>query len=57
MRKTWKNTIVFSEKATFCEHVIKEHVTEDSIRLEIGTYCGKSILHLLEHGNLKHLLL
>lgn len=58
MRKTWKNTIGFlsPEKATFCEHVIKEHVTEDSICLEIGTYCGKSTLHLLEHGNPKTLI-
>jgi len=58
MRKTWKNTIGFlsPEKATFCEHVIREHVTEDSICLEIGTYCGKSTLHLLEYGNPKTLI-
>ena len=24
--------------------------------MEIGTYCGKSILHLLEHGNPKTLI-
>ena len=58
MRKTWKNTIGFlsPEKAKFCEHVIKEHVTQDSVCLEIGTYCGKSTLHLIEYGNPKKII-
>ena len=58
MRKTWKNTIGFlsPEKAIFCEHVIKKHVTQDSVCLEIGTYCGKSTLHLIEHGNTKKII-
>jgi hypothetical protein len=52
----WKSVIGFlhPEKAEAVRSLIENYVSSDSVCLEIGTYCGKSLMHLLEHSNPKH---
>jgi len=52
----WQSTIGFfnPEKASVIEELIKTYVTPDTNCIEVGVLCGKSLMHLLEVGNPKH---
>ena len=52
----WQSTIGFlnPEKASIIENLIKTHVSADTNCIEVGVFCGKSLMHLLEVGNPKH---
>jgi len=52
----WQSTIGFlnPEKSSIIEELIKTHVTPDTNCIEVGVFCGKSLMHLLEVGNPKH---
>jgi len=52
----WQSTIGFfnPEKALTVEELIKTYVTPDTNCIEVGVFCGKSLMHLLEVGNPKH---
>ena len=42
------------EKAICIEELIKEHVDENTNCIEVGVFCGKSLMHLLENSKPKH---
>ena len=52
----WQSTIGYfnPEKASAVENLIKNNVTLDTNCIEVGVFCGKSLMHLLEVGNPKH---
>lgn len=52
----WQSTVgyLFPEKAIIIEQLIKEHVNENTNCIEVGVFCGKSLMHLLETSKPKH---
>ena len=52
----WQSTVgfLFPEKAICIEELIKEHVDENTNCIEVGVFCGKSLMHLLENSKPKH---
>lgn len=44
------------EKAQTIQKLINEYVNDNSVCLEIGIYCGKSLMHLLAHSNPKKVI-
>ena len=52
----WQSMVgfLYPSHASILDKLIKKYVNEETICLEIGVFCGKSLMHLLEIGKPKY---
>jgi len=58
MKQKWFSTVGYfhQDKALTVRKLMDQYITQDSVCVEIGVFCGKSLMHLVENSSPKRII-